>query len=77
MKYYMAFSKVLIFHPTLLFQPTCLLNFQKKSFQHIYSTVLNKRSYSNNHSYRKLPTKSIIVATGISIPSGKKLDMNF
>ena len=42
-----------------------------------YSTVHNKRSYSNNHSYLNLQTKSIIVATGIIIPSGKKLGMNF
>ena len=48
-----------------------------KQYNRMYSTVLNKRSYSNNHSYPNLPTKSIIVATGISIPSGKKLDTNF
>ena len=56
----MAFSKVLIFHPTLLFQPTCLLNFQKNSFLHIYSNLHDYQIMQNFPSYMFIPTYTCI-----------------
>jgi hypothetical protein len=59
-KYYMAFSNVLIFLPTLLFPPTCLLNFQKNSILHIYSNLHDYQIMQTFPSYMFIPTYTYI-----------------